>query len=205
MDYANQRYFDDPASRVAAMGGDVRYSPHPRKSEFVAPDGKVIFRLTNGGISKPVKTVLPAWSLIVRIGRGPLPQEVAPGAWWMLWNDYKKIEKFADANGYSVPVAIRLLCCVLLDWNEMSLILQARLKIPLLAFSGPSAPAMERNPNLKTSEYLDAAKAKELGVRQLYIPGMTDPDLRHDALLIGGYGHLPPEQSRNGYVIRPYS
>lgn len=203
MSFANQRAFDMPATLLAAQGGDVRINPAAQRSAVLAADGKtVLFRLTNGGISNPQRTVLLPGTRLVRLGGG-LPHDVASGAWWLEWSDYRKVERFADAKGVAVPLAVRLLCCVLLDWSAMTTVVQARLKLPLLAYEGLGAPAVERNPKQGTSELLDGSDAQALGIRQLYIPGMTDPDLRHDALMIEGYGHLPAEQGRSGYIIRP--
>lgn len=205
MAFENQRWFDLPSSLEEARGGDARLGPRARQSEVVAPDGTVIFRITNGGITNPGRRVLAAGTRLVRLSSGGLPVQAMAGSWWMEWPSYQAIEQFADNQGVSLPVAVRLLCCVLLDWNEMTMIVQARLKLPLLAYEGFGAPALQRNPRLNASEYLDGRAAEALNIKQLYIPGLSSPDLRHDCLMSEGYGHLPQDMSRTGYVIRPYA
>jgi hypothetical protein len=37
-------------------------------------------------------------------------------------------------------------------------------------------------------------------LKQLFIPGLSEPDLRRDSLLITDYGFLPHDLSRLGYV-----
>lgn len=101
-----------------------------------------------------------------------------------------------------MPVAMRLLACVPPEWNDMTIVVQARLKAPLMAWCGFSAPVIRRNPKLGVNEILSGVDDSGIRIEQLYIPGLTSPDIRHDSLMVEGYGHLPPEQSRAGYIIR---
>lgn len=194
----NQDWFERPESRLLASGG----SPGNSTSEVVSPDGEVLLRITNGGIVSPRAVTVPAGTRIVRLAGSGLPHIALAGCWWLRWDQYKRVEQVADLRGLSMPVALRLLACVPPEWNEMTVVVQARLKVPLLAWSGVSAPVIRRNPQIGVNEILSGVDESGIMIEQLYIPGLTSPDIRHDSLMVEGYGHLPPEQSRAGYIIR---
>ena len=198
MTFINQKWFDMPESRLLASGADLRSS----RSEIVSPSGEVLARITNGGITAPRRVELSVATRIVRLAGGGLPQDAASGCWWLEWSQYKRVEVFADARGMSMPMAMRVLACVPLEWNEMTMVVQARLKLPLLAYAGASAPVVQKNPKFGVNELISGLDDVGARIEQLYIPGMTSPDLRHDAVMVEGYGHLPANLSRNGYIIR---
>ncbi|MCX7285921.1 MAG: hypothetical protein NTX28_18110 [Novosphingobium sp.] len=198
---ANQDWFERPEARLQASGA----SPGNANTEIVSPAGDVLLRITNGGMLTPRAVELAAGTRIIRFAGSGLPHIALAGCWWLQWDQYKRVVQVADARGLSVQVALRLLACVPPEWNEMTVVVQARLKVPLMAYCGASAPVIRKNPRLGLNEILTGVDESGISIEQLYIPGLTSPDLRHDSLLVEGYGHLPPEQSRAGYIIRVQS
>ncbi len=199
MHFANQEWFDRPEQKLLAQGADLRSG----KADIVSPQGAVLARITNGGIVTPMRKQLAAGTRLVRLGGGGLPHLAVAGCWWLEWSQYQLVERAADARGLAMPVAMRLLACVPPEWNEMSVVVQARLKLPLLAYAGKSAPVVRKSPLRGVNEVLSGIDDNgSRPIEQLYIPGLTSPDLRHDCLMVEGYGHLPLDQSKAGYIIR---
>jgi hypothetical protein len=198
MDFINQAWFDKPEARLEASGANLR-SP---RSAIMSPSGDVLAYITNGGIINPRRTVLAAGTCMVRLGGSGLPHIAIAGNWWLDWQQYKLVERFADKRGLPMPVAMRLLACVPPEWNEMTVLLKTRLKVPVLAYTGNSAPVIDRDRRTGTSTYLSGIDDAGGLIEQLYIPGMVSPDMRHDCLMLEGYGHLPQELSMRGYIIR---
>lgn len=198
MNFINQAWFDKPEARLEASGANLR-SP---RSAIVSPNGEVLMHITNGGIINPRRKALPAGTRMVRLGGSGLPHIAVAGNWWLEWQQYKLVEAFADRRGLPMPVAMRLLACVPPEWNEMTVVLQARLKVAVLAYAGNSAPVYDRDQRTGTSTYLSGSDGAGGAIEQLYIPGLVSPDLRHDCLMLEGYGHLPKELSMQGYIIR---
>ena len=196
MTFVNQHWFDRPAAHLEARGASAR-------KPILGPNGETLGWVTNGGIANPVPTVLHPPERLVRFGQSGIPSVVVQGGWWLRYSEYLKAEQFADRRGVPVQVAIRLLCAVPLEWSVMDMVVQVRLKVPLLAYEGVGAPAIERHAHTSSFEVIDAAREGAGDpVAQLFIPGLGSGDVRHDALMLEGYGHLPPDQSRSGYFIR---
>lgn len=199
MTLINQEWFDRPESRLRAMGRNTALNPERRGGPVVTSQGGIAQSLiANGGIIDPQSCVLPIHTKLVRFGSGVLVPHVAAGEWWLEWRHYKIVEQYADGAGCSVPAAVRELCCVPLEWSDMTMVIQAQLIAPLLAYEGPGAPATVRG----GAVHLDGSKAANLGLKQLFIPGLGNPDLRRDSVMITGYGLLPHDLSRMGYVER---
>lgn len=198
MQYANQRWFDRHDALLMARGASSR-------NPIVDPKGEVVAWVMNGGIKAPLGTVLQPSERLVRLGQSGMPSQVVQGAWSLRFSEYRKVELFANRRQLPMQVAVRLLCAVPLEWSSMDTVVQARVKSPLLAYEGVGAPAIQRHQKTKTVEFLDAlTEGAGNPVSQVFIPGLGSGDVRHDALMVEGYGHLPPEQSRSGYIIRPY-
>jgi hypothetical protein len=197
MAFINQRWFDRPDTLPTARG-------ESSKAAIVAPNGEVLLYATNGGIVSPARTELAPGTRLVRFGSSGLPSIVVQGSWWLDWDNYKLVERFADQRSLPVAVGVRLLCCVPLEWSVMDVVVQVRLKSPLLAYSGASAPALVRDRKTGTTEYIDGFTSHtNPSIVQIYIPGLGSGDVRHDALMFEGYGHLAADASRSGYIVRP--
>ncbi|MEE4453278.1 hypothetical protein [Novosphingobium resinovorum] len=199
MSFANEHWFNRPETRVRATGYKSSINPERRYTDVVVSDqGYEMAMITNGGIVDPQLRQLGLGTVLVRFGSSVFVDQVAAGEWWLEFEQYRIVEKYADANAISVPMAMRQLCCVPLDWGAMTTVVQGRVIRPLLAYEGPGAPATGG----KGTDYLDGQAAAQLGLKQLYIPGLSDPDLRRDSLWVTDHGFLPHEMSRLGYVPR---
>ncbi len=200
---ANAAWFDRPATKLRALGFDtdfafgIRLKSQQRLDQMQVTSSTGVSQslLQNGGLVDVQTRVIAAGTRLVRFGSGVLVPNVASGEWWLDWDAYKIVENYADSSGVSIPVAVRKLCCVPLEWNQMTLIIEARAIQPLLAYEGFGAPATARG----GKDHVEPATANRLGLKQLFIPGLSDPDLRRDALLITGYGFLRHELSTAGY------
>lgn len=206
MDPINQRWFDFPSSIERARGDTT-------KGALVDPNGKIILKFTNGGISAPQPWVVPAGSFIARFGSkrlgprtnlsaGGLFAMAAEGEWWLDRVNFERVKAFAQSKGVGLPVAVRLLCCVPLEWSDLDLLIEAQTKQELRAYRGLANPA--RIQRAGYSENLPAIPDhRGQMISQLYIPGLTSGDVRHDALMVNRQQFLSPELGRTGYVIRP--
>ena len=195
MAFVNQRWFDSPAALLMARGADP-------KAPIVAPDGTVLSWVTNGGIAAPGRVELAAGTRLVRFGGIGLPAAAIRGSWWLDWSQYRIVEDYADQRGIAVTLAVRRLCCVPLEWSEMEVVVQARLKAPLLAYGGVGAPARSYDARTKTTDVIDPG-ASGIAIEQLFIPGLGSGDVQHDALMFEGAGHLDKQDSSRGYIVRP--
>ena len=198
MEFANQRWFDRHDALPTARGGNSR-------DAIVAANGDIIGWVTNGGIAAPVRAELLPPTRIIRFAGSYLPGTAMQGGWWLEFAEYRRVEAYADLRKIDVSIALRLLCCVPLEWNRMTCVVQARLRSPLLAYRGEGAPAIKIHKATKTTEYLSGRPDGAGGapVTQLYIPGLGSGDLCHDSLILEGYGFPPESASRDGYIIRP--
>jgi len=192
--FVNQQWFDRPNSIVRARG-DLGFEQRRNELPVTASDGAVFTPIASGGMISPQPYVVAVGSRLVRFGKGPLTPDAAGGDWWLEYDEYKKVERFADARGVSVPFMVRELCCVMPEWNDMTMVLQARVMQPLIAYRGLGAPVTARGKIV-----FDAKVGEELGVMQLLVPGLSVGDVRRDALFVTGYGFLPHEASTLGYV-----
>lgn len=206
MDPINQRWFDFPGSIERARGVTI-------KGALVDPQGRIVVKFTNGGISAPQPYTVPAGSFIARFGSkrlGPLTNlaagglfaMAAEGEWWLDRVNFDRVKAFATTKNIGLPVAVRLLCCVPLEWSDLDLLIEAVTKQDLRGYRGLANPARVQTANY--SENLPAIPDhKGRMISQLYIPGLTSPDVRHDALMINRQTFLSPELGRTGYIIRP--
>lgn len=154
MEFANQRAFDLDPNGLQARGQYVgtaikeRYGDHHIVSE--------------GGIVNPQRDELMPGAIIVRFGgagSAALPHLTLKGGWWLAWVDYQQVELIAKQDKISFERAWRAGCQVPPGWNDMQLVIQARVTRPLLAWRGygkPVAGASQRSPK----------------VPQLFIPGL---------------------------------
>ncbi len=196
MNYVNQQWFDRHDALPMARGASS-------KSAIYSSSGDVVGYVTNGGIALPMRHILPAGARIVRFGT-ILPWVAVTGGWWLEQTAYDRIKAWADSKGHSVQVGVRLCCCVPLDWSTMDVVVHARLKQPLLAYRGVGSPAVVKHHKTGTSERIDPqSDLNGVPVEQLFIPGIGNPDVRHDSLMVERTGNLPQEDARRGYIIRP--
>jgi hypothetical protein len=211
----NQRWFDVPGTNERARG-------ESGSAALVGPDGQVIATVSNGGIAGPVETTLVEGTFIARIGSKRLVRPdrygvlrpavnlsnrglfatTAAGEWWLDRDNYARVRAFAQHKGVGLPVAVRLLCCVPLEWSDLDMIVEATLKQPLRVYRGLANAA-----HVKAGKFTESLPPipdhRGQQVEQLFIPGLCSPDVVHDTLMITRQQFLAPELGRRGYVIRP--
>lgn len=178
MQIPNQRWFDQDSALHFASGGSAGNR--------------------NGGIDQPAACAILPGTLLVRFtgdseakwGRkAGLIHEAASGSWWLEYSDYLRVEKHAIGKGIPIQKAMRELCQIVDEWNDLSQYVVVRVTAPLLAYIGAGGKATGKTQSLDASKALDGQP-----VNQLYIPGLGS-DARRDAMLIVGTGYLKSDLS----------
>ena len=156
---ANALEFDQPHWRVIALGFDT---------EKWFNDGQAV---GTGGILMPQPTRLPSGQYYYRFANSLSSRSAQRGGgWWIEYEAFKKIEKFAVDNGYRLKDAARLVLALPYDWTKVDLLVKARLRLPLRAYTGLGkfAEGKPGGPD-KGTKWIPTQHQK---VRQLYIPGL---------------------------------
>lgn len=195
----NQSYMQRPDAIRMARGQAVSMRPGANLGEIYGPGGEVVGHSTNGGIRNPRETEIPAGSTVMRFGVAPSVGNVAAGSWWLDFANYKKLESYADSHGASVGAAARMLCAVPVEWSSMTLLVQARTLQPLSAFIGEGNPAFATNA-VNVQSIVNPRLYSKDPVEQLFIPGLSNPDLRKQAILVRGYRMIPGAEAGIGYA-----
>lgn len=192
MEFANQTWFDRFDALLMAKGA----SP---ATVILDAKGNPVATSTNGGLINPTAFALQPGRTIYRFGniltngRGTLATPVE-GQWWLEDSEMRAIEKFADTNRIGIPLAVRLLCSVPEDWSDMQLLVAVRLMKPLMAYRGPGATGTGRSKSTGVQQTL--TPILDLGgaiINQLYVPGLSNGDLRREAVLQCGSRFFSPE------------
>ena len=190
MDAVNARAFARPGMLQRALGhGSPGLIGGQKRS------GKT------GGITHHKVVTLAPGTLIVRFGqkrafnefkrggkteRIPVPVNahglfagVIAGEWWLEEEEFDAVETYAHEQRISLGNAVRALCVVPPEWSDLDMIVEARLKSPLMAYRGSPNPGHAggrmQKPMRDNHNRL---------VKQLFIPGLGNPDVVHDALMI---------------------
>jgi hypothetical protein len=189
--FANQSDFDAAASHHLARGVDLNGN-----TAFKDAQGNILFRAQTGGILQPQKAELREGQSIYRFGgsgRGALA--TMSGGWWMEAASFDRVNKVSD------PMAARILCGVPPEWSDMTLLVRARLRKPLLAWRGLAnsviVPHPKGGPNVTM---LHQNANAERRVHQLFIPGLNRPGLAQDALLFEGEWHFSATEATRGWL-----
>ncbi len=198
MQALNQSYFDQPEFLRMAQGQSAVPSEKPGPGDILGPKGGIVVPASNGGIRNPSKILIPAGTTIVRFANAPFVHHAASGAWWLDFRNYKIVERYADAQGKSVGAAMRELCAVPVEWSSMTLLIQARTRSPLAAYTGYGKPAHANN-RINVTKSINPRAFSKVEVKQLFIPGLQSPDLRKKALIVRGYTMLDASVSKQGY------
>lgn len=197
MAFRNQQAFDDPASRLAAMGSDLR-----RSTAITDPQGGVLAYARSGGIIAPSRHEIPEGATLFRFGSRRLGvARAASGAWWLERTAIDRIVRFAQEWGLSDSMAMRMLCLVPPEWSDASLLIRARAVAPLLAWRGLAnsvvTPARGGGPAVRMPHQNDIAARR---LHQLFIPGLADDARAHSALLIEQAYPLDPTEATRGFL-----
>lgn len=181
MPATNERAFDMPGTLQRAMG-------FGRPGLIGGAGGKPG---KTGGITGCQRVELVAGSSIVRFGQKRLTPNrtslsarglfsgAAEGEWWLEQDQFDRVERYATEQRIEVGAAVGALCVVPEEWSDLDIVIFARLKSPLLAYRGSPNPATVRGrlaPKLRDNHnYL---------IKQLFVPGLANGDVLHDALMI---------------------
>jgi hypothetical protein len=167
--FANQTAFNDPKSRMQALGKDTR----PAKA-IVNLQGQPIIYNQTGGMINPQREELKAGLTLYRFASGALPlAKAVTGGWWVHKKEFEQIVNFAEQKGIAVPMAARMLCCVPPEWSDMGTLVRAVVREPLLAYKGlgnnVSVAVTDGGGNVNMTAHNNIAA---LRLFQLFIPGL---------------------------------
>lgn len=193
----NQLAFDRPESLMKARGYQFGRLVHTPDGDTYSPDGGF-----NGGMIEPKPVLIPTTVTLVRFGgsawrgSGSFVANVGSGEWWLDLLNFGMIVRYANSIGESVAHAVRQTCAVPEEWSDLSLFIQGTTRSPLWAYNGLGEVARTSSGSINPIE-----PGKPM-VRQLFIPGLADPDLRKKAILLGSPTFLDPEMSKPGAHAR---
>jgi hypothetical protein len=156
---ANAEEFAQPHWRVIAQGFDT---------EKWFTDGQGV---GTGGILMPQATRLPTGQYYYRFASSTSPRSAQlGGGWWIDYEAFTTIEKFARDNAYRLKDAARNMLALPYDWTKVDICVKALLISPLRAYTGEGKPAQgsSTGPDRGT-QWIPTQHQK---VRQLYIPGL---------------------------------
>ena len=156
---ANESCFLDPHWRLRAQGFNI---------ESWLNDGQAV---GTGGIRNPMPTRLPTGNYYYRFASSSSSRDgQVGGGWWLDFENFRKIERFAQENDYSIREAARLMLALPYAWTRVDVMVKALLAVPLKAYAGEGKPAQG------AAEGDDRGTAwipmQHIKVCQLYIPGL---------------------------------
>lgn len=156
---ANQHCFSEPHWRVIAQGF---------QTESWFNDGQAV---GTGGIRNPQPIHLPVGHYYYRFASSNSPREAQlGGGWWLDYENFKKIERFAQQNRYSIREAARLMLALPYAWTRVDLKIKALLAVPIKAYAGEGKPAQgSKGGGDKGTVWVPTQHIKVL---QLYVPGL---------------------------------
>jgi hypothetical protein len=195
--FCNQQAFDDPRSRLAATGVDLR-----RSTSITDPQGRVLAHAQTGGILFPTRYKISVGNKLFRFGsRSVGVRRVAAGAWWIEQSAFDQLFRFAQVWDLSIGMAMRLLCLVPPEWSDATLLLRARAVAPLLAWRGLAmsvvTPAKTGGPQVRMPHQNDIAARR---LYQLFIPGLADHPQAQAALTVEQEYLLDRATSQRGFL-----
>ena len=156
---ANAEFFAQPHWLVIARGFDT---------ERWFNDGQAV---GTGGISMPQPTRLQPGQYYYRFASSRTSQAAQRGGgWWLDFEAFRTISAFAQAHGYRLRDAARLMLALPYDWTAVDLLVKAYLQQPLRAYTGLGKPAQgsQAGPDRGTKWI----PTQQVAVRQLYVPGL---------------------------------
>ena len=131
---ANDTYFNDPRSRNFALGLQTK----PKDLIWLDPKGNQKHAIQNGGIIDPRKYVIdPSTRIYSFTSVTSEIVDMLGRDWWVDRKALDQIIRFASVNKISIGYAVRLLCCVPIEWgNKLNFLIPARTKVALAAWRG---------------------------------------------------------------------
>ena len=158
-DAANAESFAQPLWRVIAAGFDT---------ERWLNDGQAV---GTGGIVNPQPTRLPSGQYYYRFASSTGSRHAQlGGGWWLDFENFALIRRFAAEHGYTLREAARLMLALPYAWTQVDLQLRALLRAPLRAYTGLGKPAQgaQSGPDRGTRWI----PTQHVAVRQLFVPGL---------------------------------
>jgi hypothetical protein len=121
---------------------------------------------STGGMSFPKRVHLPVGHRYYRLASGTAPDESKlGGGWWMSFETYKTIERYAEAHDLDFTYAARLFPALPYDWTRVDRLVSAILSAPMDAYAGEGKVAESGGDKWTPLQHIK--------VLQLYIPGLV--------------------------------
>ncbi|TKD46940.1 hypothetical protein [Azotobacter chroococcum] len=156
---ANKHFFSEPHWRVIAQGF---------QTETWFNDSQAV---GTGGIRNPQPISLPTGNYYYRFASSNSSRETQlGGGWWLDFENYRKIQTFAQQHGYSIRDAARLMLALPYAWTRVDLIIKALLAVPMKAYAGEGKPAQGANDGPDRGTIW--IPTQHIKICQLYIPGL---------------------------------
>jgi hypothetical protein len=200
LEFINQAAFDDPSSFELATGQDL-----DSKTAFTDPSGKILFRAQTGGMIRPERAEIEEGETLHRFSKSSndAPSAMA-GGWWVERREFDRILRFAQINDLSDPMAARILLGVPPEWQDMGIMVRARVKRPVLAWRGLAntviTPHRDGGPRV-TLLHQNANSQRR--INQLFIPGMSNHDgrsLANEAFSFEGEWRFSRAEALRGWI-----
>jgi hypothetical protein len=201
--FANQAAFNDPKSRMQALGQNT-------KPEMAVVDSRLkpLFYMQTGGMIHPQRDEIKPGAILYRFANAKDGvQRAMTGGWWVHAKEFATIESFAMQKRVSVSMAARILCCVPPEWSDMTLLVRARVSEPLLAYKGlgnnVNTPAPDNLAPVKMTAHNDIAARR---LHQLYIPGLYDyakktpQQVMPGAMVLEQHWEFSKEEAKKGWI-----
>ena len=156
---ANAAFFDRARWRVIASGFDI---------ERWLNDGQAV---GTGGIANPQPTRLPVGHYYYRFASSSVSRASRfGGGWWVDFENFNLVRRFASANGCALRDAARLMLAVPYSWTHVDQLVRGLLLEPLRAYTGEgkAAQGAAKGADRGTRWIL----TQHIRVRQLYVPGL---------------------------------
>lgn len=160
----NAACFAQPHWLVIARGYDVE--------RWLSEDQYV----GTGGIQKPEAIHLRTGNRYYRFANSLAPRHSQiGGGWWLDYENFLEIDKFASTNGYTLSEAARLFLALPISWTKVDRLVHAILEVPLKAYAGQGKVAEDKDASGDSVRWIPTQHSRAL---QLYIPGLYIPDLK---------------------------
>jgi len=160
--------------------------------------GGIYTPLANGGIVTPREGQLEIGTMLVRYGNGRGDPAQAMGRWWMLERHFYRVSDEARGYDVSIPWMYREVTAVLLDWGTMTQQLVCRVRQPLLCYRGYGGEAFDpKDPRAVMGIAFDGRMAEDLGIAQLFIPGLDKPEIYKRALEVVSHKDVAANHSKS--------
>jgi hypothetical protein len=159
MNALNLDCFSQPHWKVIAQGFDT---------ETWFEDGQAA---GSGGILMPKPEDLRIGQKYFRFASSTSSREAQlGGGWWVDYESFGTIRRFADEQDVTLPYAARLFLALPYVWTRVDRLVSAILEVPLRAYAGRGKVAVSGGEKWTPAQHVE--------VKQLYIPGLYKRGVR---------------------------